>query len=140
VANDRSFSIRFDSRAAELLGLVNHEINRKVVAMGTEFRRVTVDEVLVGERTGNWRRVPGTNRMYRASRPGEPPATRTGDLRRSIAVSSVQGQGMSTTVKVGSALHYARELEENLNRKFFEPALALATPALQEILRGEWGI
>jgi len=48
-----------------------------------EVRNTTLD-TLSGQRSGRIYKVPGTQRYYTASAPGEPPAQQLGDLRRSI--------------------------------------------------------
>lgn len=140
MAKNKTVRITFESNVAELQAVLDKEIRRKVVAMGTTYRKVLVDEVLVGQRSGRWGIVPGTKKRYQMSRSGEPPAVRTGDLRRSYKVGKVEGAGVATSVTVGSNLRYAKELEEQMNRKHMEPALRLAQPQLEEILRGDWNI
>lgn len=132
--------IRVESHIPELVGILQTQIRRKVYAMGTTVREKLLTEVLVGERYGFWYQVPGSKRMYRASRRGEAPATRTGDLRRSYKVGQVQGEGVDTHVQVGSALPYAPILETEIERPHLVTALALAGPDIEAILRGDWGI
>lgn len=136
----RNVRVRVESKRATVITEVNKVMRRKVAAMGVEYRRTLAEEVLVGQRSGRMYRVPGTNRMYRASRPGEPPASRTGDLRRSYKVGNLEEHAGRVQVKVGSALDYAEYLEHNMNREHLEPAAELAKPRLEAILRGEWGI
>lgn len=136
----RNVRVRVESKRATVITEVNKVMRRKVAAMGVEYRRTLVEEVLVGQRSGRTYKVPGTNRMYRASRPGEPPASRTGDLRRSYKVGRVEETAGRASVKVGSPLDYAEYLEHNMNREHLEPAAELAKPRLEAILRGEWGI
>jgi|SRR5690625_3859441 len=133
-------SVKVVSHADVLLGVVDKALKRKVSAMGHTVRDKLLTEVLVGERGGRWYQVPGTKRMYRASSPGEPPASRTGDLRRSYKVGPVEGQSPHFSVKVGSELPYARYLETNLNRKHLEPAVKLAEPELLQIVQGDWEV
>lgn len=140
MAKRRSATVRIVSHADVLLGVVDKALKRKVTAMGHTVRDKLLTEVLVGQRSGRWYKVPGTGRMYQASRPGEPPASRSGDLRRSYKVGPVEGTSPHFSVKVGSALKYAKLLEIDLDRKHLEPAVKLAQPEMLEIIRGDWGI
>lgn len=132
--------VRIVNHVDAVTGLAEKALKRKVSAMGHTVRNKALTQVLVGERTGKWYYVPGTRRLYRASSPGEPPATRTGDLRRSVKVGSVQGTFPNYFVHVGSDLKYALELEVDMDRKWLEPAAQLAQPDIHEIARGDWGI
>lgn len=133
--------VRIVSRADVLLGAVEKELKRKVTRMGYLVHEKLTTQVLVGERSGRWYRVPKTNRMYQASVPGEPPASRLGDLRRSYRVNPVEGKGTTASVKVGSPLTYAAHLEgDRMNRKHLEPAVRLAEPQLVEIVTGDWQV
>lgn len=136
----KPLSVRVVSHADVLLGVVDKALKRKVSAMGHAVRDKLLTEVLVGQRNGRWYKVPKTNRMYQASRPGEPPASRLGDLRRSYQVGRVEGASPNYSVKVGSALDYALYLETGMNRKHLEPAVDLAMPDLIDIAQGDWGI
>lgn len=138
----RNVRVRVESRRATVITEVNKVMRRKVAAMGVEYRRTLVEEVLVGQRYGREYTLPGTlgKKTWRASRPGEPPATRLGDLRRSYKVGRVEETAGRASVKVGSPLDYAEYLEHNMNREHLEPAAELAKPRLEAILRGEWGI
>lgn len=136
------FSFTLEDRLPELRTLSERSIRRKVYAMGTTVREKLLTEVLIGNRSGQWYRVPGTKRTYRASLPGEAPATRLGDLRRSYRVGNVEGSGLNANVKVGSNLKYAPvlEAEDALNRPHLSTAGELAKSDIEEILRGDWGI
>lgn len=132
--------IKVESHIPQVVGIVQSQLNRKVFAMGKAVQTAMSTQVLVGERYGRWYKVPGTQRRYRASIPGEPPASRTGDLRRSYRVGKVEGTALDTHVKVGSALPYAPILEEQLDRQHLSVALVFAQPDIEAILRGDWGI
>lgn len=136
----KPLSVRVVSHADVLLGVVDKALKRKVSAMGHAVRDKLLTEVLVGQRSGRWYPVPGTRRMYQASRPGEPPASRTGDLRKSYRVGPVRGNSPNFNVQVGSALDYALYLETAMDRNHLEPAVELAKPEFEQILRGDWGI
>jgi hypothetical protein len=92
---------------------------------------------LTGQRSGRVYRVPETStRTYTASAPGESPASVTGALRNSIAVSAVRRSADSVEVDVGvgaaegaRGLPYARRLEYG----------GFHTQAKDQTVRGESG-
>ena len=58
-------------------------------------------ETLSGSRSGRTYKVPGTQRTYTASSPGQPPAQATGELRQSIQF-SVGSEGKDVIGVVGT--------------------------------------
>lgn len=97
-------------------------------------------EKLSGKRTGRVYRVPGTNRTYTASAPGEPPAVMTGQLRTSIKYRIVGD--MKVTGEVGSELKKAVELEFGTERikprPFLRPTFQEELPKIKNILSRRW--
>jgi len=97
-------------------------------------------EKLSGNRTGRTYRVPGTNRTYTASAPGEPPAVMHGQLRTSIQ-SRVKG-GRTVSGEVGSGLKKAVELEFGTKRikprPFLRPTFQEELPEIKNILSRRW--
>src|SRR5690625_3475020 len=85
-------SVKVVRHADVLLGEVDKALKRKVSPLGHRVRHKLLTGVLVGGRGGRWYGGGGTRRMCRASSPGEPPASRTGDLRRFCNVGPVEGQ------------------------------------------------
>ena len=83
---------------------------------------------LSGGRAGRLYKVPGTGRTYRASAPGEAPASRLGHLRASYKY-MVQGQGVNSEGVVGSDLAYSHYLEYGTAKMKPRPHLK---PAFQE--------
>lgn len=133
---------RVVSNRAVVVEAVRQAMRRKVAAMGIEVRKTLQLEVLVGNRTGKWYRVPGTKKRYQASREGEAPARRTGDLARSYKTGPLEETPGRVQVKVGSNLTYAPILQDpdGLNRPHLDTAVELAEPKLRQILMGDWGI
>lgn len=103
--------------------------------------RNRVLEKLSGARSGRQYRVPGTNRFYTASAPGEAPAVATGRLRQSIQAQIERREG-GVVGMVGSGLDYAVYLELGTRamapRSFLRPAVEEARPELERILSEEW--
>jgi len=67
-------------------------------------------ETLSGSRTGRTYFVPGTQKTYTASAPGEPPAVATARLKQSIK-GGLEGQGKNVLGFVGTEIDYGRMLE-----------------------------
>ena len=97
-------------------------------------------EKLSGSRTGRTYLIPGTNRTYTASAPGEPPAVATGQLRSSIKYRIVGD--MKVTGEVGSELKKAVELEFGTKRikprPFLRPTFQEELSTIKNILSRRW--
>jgi hypothetical protein len=107
-----------------------------------EWHAGVVEDMLVGDRYGNEYRIPGSNRTYRASRPGEPPATVTGRLRSSYRFRTFN-RGNEIVGEVGSPLDYAVYLEYGTKymepRPHLLPAYYSREQRIKEALSREWG-
>ena len=71
------------------------------------------------KRSGKVYRKPASNKTYTASAPGEPPALRTGDLRRSfrpLAKSEIVQSAKHYTPGIRTDVKYAPFLEDGTNR------------------------
>ena len=68
---------------SSLIG-IEREVGARAYRASNELKNASL-HVLRGHRSGRSYRVPYTRRTYRASAPGEPPATRTGAFRMSWA-------------------------------------------------------
>ena len=92
--------VTFVSNLAEVMGKIDSTAKARMnEAINTVRNQVT--ETLSGSRSGRIYKVPGTQKTYTASAPGEPPAQATGELRQSIS-SEVEGQGRDIVGRVGS--------------------------------------
>jgi hypothetical protein len=98
-------------------------------------------ETLSGNRSGRTYRVPGTGVTYTASAPGEAPASRLGDLRRSIDTRIEQGE---TRIEgfVGTDLEYGLFLERGTlhiqPRPWLGPTFQKESEAVKRILSEPW--
>lgn len=105
-----------------------------------------VDEKITGPRTGAEYRVPSTARKYTASAPGEPPAVRTGDLRRHMSY-QLKREGSEIFSAIGNKLEYANYLEHGTTdamgqdlmapRPFLSPTFEEQRETIMRILGGE---
>ncbi|MGN7485354.1 HK97 gp10 family phage protein [Priestia megaterium] len=107
----------------------------------TEWHAGIVEDMLVGERSGRTYRIPGSTRTYRASRPGEAPATVTGRLRSSYRF-RVTETGGNKVGEVGSPLDYALYLEKGTSRMAPRPHVLPAyykrESSIKAALTREW--
>lgn len=71
-----------ETTVEQMSARLRHELSRRSYLAANELRNAALD-VLRGQRGGRRYRVPGTQRYYSASSPGEPPAARTGIFRLS---------------------------------------------------------
>jgi hypothetical protein len=97
---------------------------------------------LAGPGRGRWYNVPGTKRKYQASAPGDPPAPRTGVLRRTVKW-AIQGEGGGEMEGlVGSDQKYAPGLEFGTPtmapRPWLRPSFEEAEVEVKSIMGGKW--
>jgi len=89
------------------------------VEEATHHLRNEVEETLSGQRSGETYKVPKTqSSYYTASSPGEPPASRLGDLRSTIGWKIIKNRGAfglgavsEIRGRVGTPLEYGAKLE-----------------------------
>jgi len=84
----------------EIIKNLEQEGVKRMLQAVNEVRNTTL-ETLSGNRTGRTYRVPGTQRFYTASAPGEAPASATGELRQSVST-AVEGEGRTVVGYVGT--------------------------------------
>jgi len=91
-------------------------------AVGSQLRH-TARLQMLEKKTGRLYAVPGRSRRVRASAPGESPASRTGELRRSIGY-QISGDSMQFGAGGrGSGVNYANFLEEGTKNMKARPLL-----------------
>lgn len=101
-----------------------------------ELRNASL-EVLRGKRGGRLYRRAGYKRRYRASAPGEPPALRTGTLRRSWRPIQSGEHGLDAAIE--SSVPYADYMENGTPggkiapRPFAERIIEKARPKIEAI-------
>lgn len=122
-----------------LVGKVNQETVSRAVRASNALRNAAL-EVLRGQRGGRKYRKPFSKQMYTASAPGEAPAVRTGDLRRSwrpIAASEKTKGGVVVKPGIRTEVKYAPILDsggEHLAaRPYREAVVEKAKPEVKAI-------
>jgi hypothetical protein len=114
--------------------------SRKAVEAAATVWRNGIVEALTGDRTGRVYKRPGTKATYRASRPGEPPASVTGRLRTSYRVRVLS----DTEAEVGSALPQSLALEKGTSRVLPRPHIIVGFNSkrneIERALNANWDI
>lgn len=103
-----------------------------------EWHDSLTNDVLTGSRTGRVYTVPGTKRRYRASAPGEPPASRTGVTRAGYRYQVVRRK-FELTGEVGSPEWHALWLEKGTKRMAARPHVKPAFEKRREQILGHLG-
>lgn len=136
-----AFDTKLNNNSERVIRMIGEVSEERLLEATMEWHAGVVEDMLVGERYGREYRIPGSNRTYRASRPGEPPATATGRLRSSYRF-RVTGGGTHLVGEVGSPLDYAVYLENGTRRMAPRPHLLPAyysrESRIKEILSREW--
>lgn len=123
-----------------LYNQVTQEAKSRGYRAANALRSVSL-EVLRGERSGKIYRKPFTKKAtYQASAPGEPPAVRSGTLRRSWqprAQSEKEGGSVTVHPAIWTDVKYAPILQEGSPkmepRPFEEPIIEKAKPEIEAI-------
>jgi hypothetical protein len=134
-------SVQFSSNLEAIKNRLETEAKKRVFEAANEIRNETLS-TLSGNRSGRVYRVPGTQRTYVASAPGEAPAVQFGDLRRSIAVAQPVVENQIVLCKVGSDLEKAPMLELGTRkikpRPFFVVSAKRAETRVKAIMNERW--
>jgi hypothetical protein len=133
--------IQFVSNLPNVMAAINRNAEQRVFGAANELRNAWINR-LSGERHGRTYRVPGTNRTYVASAPGESPAVQTGDLRRSVTVNPPVWIDGTISSEVGSKLEKAPMLEFGTRNMQARPSLAPARddalPVITQLIEAVW--
>ena len=128
--NRNGLSIQVIDNTLPILNRFNQEHKARLVAAGQEWHKAVVKK-LRGNRTGRLYKVPGTERTYRASKPGEAPASRLGDLRTSYKFVVKRSEAL-----IGTPLRYALALEHGTRKMAPRPHLKKAYEENKAAIRG----
>ena len=86
---------------------------------------------MTGQKSGRVYKIPGTDRTYQASAPGQAPAAPTGFLRNSITVGRVNDYEYVVSI----AAPYGKILEYKMNRPFAIPASEKAWAGFTSVVK-----
>ena len=86
---------------------------------------------MTGQKSGRVYKIPGTDRTYQASAPGQAPAVRTTFLRTSITINPVNKYEYVISI----AAPYGKILEFQMNRPFAIPASEKAWAVFTGVVR-----
>ena len=103
-------SFRLKTRTPEVMEQIERGLQANLKAAAMIWHGGILEE-LTGEREGRTYRIPGTEKTYQASKPGEPPASRVGDLRRKYTFRT-----KGHAAEVGNPLEYAYYLEKGTRK------------------------
>lgn len=133
---DISFTNNFKEVAADI-----KRTARERMEVAVNETRNEVLQTLTGNRSGRIYKVPGTQRDYTASAPGEPPASRTGELRQSVTT-EVEGSGRGVIGHVGTSKKYGAQLEFGTRnmapRPWLRPTFEKMTGKIKDIFMRQW--
>lgn len=123
----------------KLVDKINWEAKSRAFRAANELRNSALT-ILRGQRSGRVYRRPFSKSTYTASAPGEPPAVRSGDLRRSWR-QRTGSEATSTSLTVRPAIttdvKYAPWLNDGTDnmaaRPFEEPIIEHAKPKIKAI-------
>lgn len=118
-----SFNVQYNYRGREVEEQIRRGVRANLTAAAIIWHGAVIQE-LTGPRSGRMYQIPGTAQKYTASAPGEPPASRTGDLR-----TSYRFQVQDEYAEIGSPLDYAPMLEYGTRKMAPRPHLM---PAFQK--------
>jgi len=130
--------IELKSYLKEVEAKIDSTIKERMNDAVNEVRNQTL-ETLSGARSGRQYKIPGTQRIYTASAPGEPPATATSRLKQSVAT-DVSGDGLEGIV--GTDIDYGKKLEYGDSKIEARPWLKVSfeksANAIKEIFTKKW--
>ena len=134
-------TVRVTSKVAEAMDKISNTGYDRLYQSLNVARNETL-KTLSGNRSGRTYKVPGTNRTYTASAPGEPPAQRLGQLRQSVHSTIEKRFGLFMFGKIGTKLAYGRHLEFGTSkirpRPWLRPSLERAESEIRKILYRPW--
>lgn len=137
--------VRTEIHIQEAINKIEATIRERMGIAINEVRNTTL-ETLSGQRTGRVYQVPGSQVTYTASAPGEPPATRVGDLKKSVHA-GVEDEDGSVVGYVGipkgeKGDDYGPALEYGTSkmaaRPWLHPSFEKSQERVQQIFGEDW--
>ena len=132
--------ITFVSNLEQVMGKIDETAKARMNEAVNTVRNQVL-ETLSGSRSGRTYKVPGTQKTYTASAPGESPAQATGELRQSIST-EVEGQGRDIVGRVGTDKIQGKMTEfgtKNMApRPWLRPSFEKREGDIKEIFIRQW--
>ena len=132
---DKNLMIRVERLAEQS----RHGIRQGFYRLGNDLVKEARRSIIRGPKSGRLYRVPGRSRRHRASAPGQPPATLSGALQRTIdfQITGSDSMEFGSRPQPGNAFQkrtkdYAKHLELGTNKMQARPYLK---PAVRKINR-----
>lgn len=129
----------FKSYRKEVKAFLDTKATKKTAVIGTEVTNL-IKKGMREAKSGEEYRIPGSNRTYTASAPGEFPAIRTGQLRSGIRFKQ-NNESDGVAVHMGTNVDQGIYLEgEDGNglRPWLSKGINEYDPRLKEVLGGDW--
>jgi hypothetical protein len=108
-------SVEFDDNFVLVRGHITEEVRQNVLTAAVYLVGRIKANLGSGQRTGKEYKVPGTNRTYTSSAPGEAPAVMLANLITSITHQLTVDTEEEVVVQVGTIMEYAARLEFGFN-------------------------
>ena len=133
------FKSRLENNIDPTRSKIINRARQNLLSATTIWHNEIVNGQLTGQRSGRVYRIPGTRRTYRASSPGEPPASRMGILRNGyrFQVVTIDEQ---LTGEVGSPEMYAVWLEKGTSKRAARPHVVPAFDKRRSDIYGVLGL
>lgn len=128
----------FESYRTEIKKFLDGKATKKVAMIGTELTN-HIKQGMRQAKSGEQYRIPGANRTYTASAPGEYPAIRTGQLRSGIRF-KLQNDSDGIAVHMGTNVAHGVILEDEGDgiRPWLSKGLDEYDQRLKSVLEGNW--
>jgi HK97 gp10 family phage protein len=131
---------RFTSQMSKVIDDMEKAQKERLTKACLAVQKVAFEK-LASPGKGRWYRVPGTKRRYQASEPGDPPAIRTGVLRKTLHYAIAETDGEMEGM-VGSSQKYAPMLEFGTStmspRPWLRPSFEEAGVSVKAIMSTRW--
>ena len=126
--------VKFKTKIPRIEKELNRIMSVRLRMIGRMMKRYFNDK-LQGPRTGRIYRLP-TGGFYQASAPGEYPARKFGDLRKTLAY-QINVEPGEICLVIGSPMEYAVDLELYKDRPFLRRGLFENIHKIEDMLAGE---
>ena len=125
------------SKVDELVKKMEQARKEKLEEAG-EYAKDKIKEATEAPKTGETYTIPGTNKTYTASAPGEPVASPTGELRDRIELKIEGEQAGIGSRNAFDEMYEKGGFDDIEARPFINPTLSEEAQAIKRILGSRW--